>query len=291
MGRFRIIILIVIAVLVGVFAVNMMSTGGIAMAPSGELRRVYYSSGGGMLGGFESRELMVHDDGTATLTTESASWYGARTQTCVYEVEADLVSRMRDLINEYELWEASIRPDSDLMVLDADTWHVTLGFDGNTFSFSQYQELTKREREGVSAMLKLMSEMAAGEPESDTLSPREVIMTMDGYTYTFLVNDSQAATDLCELCPMDLSADLVDGEFILPLPDALDVSDCAQAEGGGTGDLLYDPDAGALVIESEVYEAKDGYYLLGEMEWPSVDRLIEAGGFECYFYTNEYEEF
>lgn len=290
MGKFRIIIFIVLAVLIAVFAVTRVYTGGVFMSPSGELRRVFYSNGGGMEGGFESRNLAIHDDGTATLTTQSASWHGARTQTCVYDVSADFVNRMRSLINDYQLWEASTRPESPYIALDADTWHVTLGFDGNTFDFNQNQELTKKDSEGVRAMLNLMSEMAAGEPVSDTLSPREVMMTFDGYTYTFLVNDSQAATDLCELCPIDLTAELVDDEFILLLPVELDVSDCAQAEGGGVGDLLYDPDAVSLVIETEAYEAKDGLYLLGEMEWPSVDRLLEAGGFEGYFYTNDYDE-
>lgn len=290
MGRFRIILFIVLAILIAVFAVTRVYTGGILMAPQGELKRVYYSNGGGMEGGFESRSLEIHDDGTATLTTQFASWYGARTRTCVYEVSADSVNRMRDLINEYKLWEASTRPDSEFIAYDADTWHISLDYENEDFGFSQNQELTKRDSEGVRALLSLMSEMTAGGAISDTLSPRKVMMSFDGYTYTFLVNDSQAATDLCGLCPMDLSADLVDGEFILLLPDALDVSDCAQAEGGGEGDLLYDPDAVALVIESEAYEAKDGYYLLGEMEWPSVDRLLEAGGFDAYFYTNDYEE-
>lgn len=290
MGRFRIIIFIVLAVLIGVFAVSQVSSGGIVVSPKSDLQSVYYSNGGGMLGGFESRRLEIHEDGTGTLTTEYASWHGARTRTCIYEVDADLVTRMCELIDEYELWEASTRPDSELIAYDADTWHISLDFENEDFSFNENQELTKKDREGVSALLGLMSEMTAGGAISDTLSPRKVMMSFDGYTYTFLVNDSQAATDLCDLCPMDLTASLVDDEFVLPLPGVLDVSDCPESEGGRTGDLLYNPDTDELVIESESYDAKDGYYLLGEMEWPSVDRLLEAGGFDCYFYANDYEE-
>ena len=291
MGRFRIIVFIVLAAVIAVFAINLLRTGGLVMSPKGELRRVYYSNGGGMNGGFDSRELQIHDDGTATLTTEEASWHGARTHTCVYEVSADLVARMRELVDSYELYKAETRPDSPFFALDADTWHMTLGYEGNTFDFNENQELSSKESEGVREVLKLMGEMAAVDPVSDTLSPREVIMTVDGYTYTFLVNDSQAATDLCEMCPMDLTGELEGEEFFLALPDELDVGDCPQAEGGGRGDLLYDPDLGELRIETVDYEEQDGLYKLGEMEWPSLDRLIEAGGFECHFYTYANEDY
>ena len=290
MGRFHIIILIVIALLVGVFAVNMVSTGGFGMAPQGELRRVYYSNGGGMLGGFDSRELMIHNDGTGTLTTQSASWHGARTHICVYDVDAALVTRMRELINEYELWEAEKRPDSEFFAYDADTWRITLGFDGNTFSFNQNQELTAKDSEGVSAMLSLMGEMAAGEPVSDTLSPREVIMTLDGYTYTFLVEDSAAADNLCDMLPFDLEGRVVGSELVFELPGELDVSDCDEPETGGMGDLLYREDTGELMVALEEYEGEPGLYKLGEMEWPSVDRLLEADGETCSFYTYDYDE-
>lgn len=291
MGRFRIIVFIVLAAVIAVFAINLLRTEGLVMSPQGDLRRVYYSNGGGMEGGFDSRELQIHDDGTATLTTEYASWHGARTRTCVYEVGAELVARMRKLVDDYELYKASERPDSQFFAYDADTWHITLGYEGNTYDFNENQELTREESEGVREMLKLFDEMSAVEPESDTLAPREVVMTVDGYTYTFLVNDSQAATDLCELCPMDLTGELEGEELFIALPDGLDVGDCEQAEGGGRGDLLYDPDLGELRIETVDYEEKDGLYKLGEMEWPSLDLLIEAGEFECHFYTYANEDY
>lgn len=291
MGKFRIIIFIVVAILLAAFAIYQVREGGVSVYPQGALQYVRYSNGGGMTGGFSSKTLNIHEDGTGTLTTEYASWHGARTRTCVYEVSADLVARMRELVDSCELYKASDRPRSPFEVLDADTWSVTLDYGDQDYSFNEMQQLSRKENEGVSEMLNLFCEMEAVEPISDTLAPREVVMTVDGYTYTFQVNDSQAATDLCESLPLDLEGHADGSEIYVALPEGLDVGDCPEADAGSTGDLLYDPDTGELVIEGEAYEGKDGLYKLGEMESPYLDRLFESGDFGCYFYTYANEDY
>ncbi|MBR3384532.1 MAG: hypothetical protein IKG69_04915 [Atopobiaceae bacterium] len=264
---------------------------GCSKAPVEPLSRVYYSYGGGMLGGFSTVELVIHEDGSATLTTEEAAWHGDRITTRVYEVDAETVSRVRETVDGCRLWLASTRRDSGIQVLDGDTWHMTLRFGDESYSISQMQEISRAENEGVDAVLALLREACQTGPTSETLSPRKVMLaTSEGYTYTFLVNDSLAADGLCDLLPLEAVPEARGTELVIALPEPLDVSDAPLAPGDdAVGTLLYRASTGELVIECAGYEAEDGLYELGAMEWRYADGLLDAAGGECSVWTYDYE--
>ena len=260
--------------------------------PEGPLTYLSYSTGGGMMGGHSSSVLRVSDDGSVTLTTSSQGWHGDREATRVYEVDPAYLDQARDIVERRHLVHASGLPMSDLFPLDADTWTLsfTLG-EYDHYSVSQYQVLDAGSRDGVGELAALMAEAASsGTLLSETLSPREVFLSApDGYTYMFEVNDSQAATDLCEALPLEPSMEVRGDEVVLALPTPLDVTDAPKATGGEAGTLAYRASTGELVIECAAFEPEEGLYELGTTDAYYVEDIAQAGGGACSLWTNSYE--
>ena len=218
-----------------------------------------------MMGYVDSRELVIGGDGTGTLTTEFTQSEFDRTQTRVYEVSAESVERVRELVDGSELYRATARPEADSLASDSGGWTITLDYGEKSFTFNDTQQLSEGEREAVDALLLEFDGMASGEPVSESLSPRKLILTFGGVTYTFLVDDTQAATDLLELCPMDLETRVYGAELDFVLPEALDVSDAPEVTAGEKGELLYRSDTRELVIKLDGFEAGSTLYGIGEI--------------------------
>lgn len=278
MTRSRVVVILALAI-AAVGAALYQASG---RTPDGPVTRVRYSLGGGMMGGFSSRELVLNPDGSATYTTTSQAWHGDRETTRVYDVDPAAFDRARDVIVERRLVRASKRPMSDLVVYDADSWTLSFEIGGETFVLREFQELGRDDREGVDELLEVMSAAAdSGTLLSEELSPRKVALsTAEGYTYTFDVNDSQAATDLIEQLPQDVSFELRGDEVVIALPVPLDVGDAPPVTACEAGTLAYRVSTGELVIACDVLEAEDGLYELGATEAYLLQGLVERGAGE-----------
>ena len=91
-----------------------------------------------------------------------------------------------------------------------------------------------------------------------------VIEVADGGTVvTFELNDSAAATALCDQLPLAVEvSDFSTNEKIFYPPEPLDVADAPHAE-GGAGTLAYYEPWGNVVLFYGDYFPNDGLYELG----------------------------
>lgn len=101
-------------------------------------------------------------------------------------------------------------------------------------------------------------------PKEDDLMQERIIEVADGdIVVTFELNDSAAATALCDQLPLAVEvSDFSTNEKIFYPPEPLDVADAPHAE-GGAGTLAYYEPWGDVVLFYGDYAPNDGLYELG----------------------------
>lgn len=259
------------------------------------IRRVCYTSGGGMTGGSNSIELYRADDGTVTLSTRNKEWHNSRAKGMDYVIEADAFDRFAELANTYDLFGASKRKTSDLIALDAPSDHVffdVLGEDGlididASFSISSEQQLSKSEREGYRAVIDALIDLARTHEGTAYLEPRTLSFSLGGTVFDFVLNNSSASEDLASRTPLDVTLEN-HGENAksFHLDEPLDTSDTPVAT-SVVGTVCYSAQDNEVIIFYGLGEATDGLYeLAGTGCSPEIDFLADVEEGPCTVWSN-----
>ena len=263
------------------------------------IRSVRYYSGGGMMGGGDSSELRRQKDGTVTLSTRSREWHDTRETGFDYVVDESAFDRIAEIVNEYDLFAASKRKMSDMQVLDAPSSSLyvdTMLEDGTydldtSFHISSTQDLTDRYREGFRAVVTALAEIAGENEGTPYAEPATITLGAAGVQYNFILNESPAALDLAERCPLEIQIeDYSDNEKIFYLDEPLDTSDAPLATGAAGTVCYFAPwnDVVFFYADGAPYE---GLYELGRIEDDNDIQFlgqIEPGA--CNLWSNIPEE-
>ena len=263
------------------------------------IKNIRYSSGGGMTGGGESSELGRQKDGTVTLSTRSREWHNTRETGMDYVVDESAFDRFAQIANDYNLLRASKRKDSDLIVYDAPSSSLSFTVmkeDGSydldaSFRISDRQELTDHEWEGFRAVATALAELASQSEGVEYLEPVTMTIVAAGVQHQFTLNDSAAALDLAERCPLEIDIrNLADNQKAFSLDEPLDTSDAVPAT-GAVGSLCYFEPDNEVIFFYKDGEPADGLFELGHMdEAYLIEYLgdVEPGG--AYLWSNIPEE-
>ena len=238
------------------------------------IRSVSYTSGGGMTGGGQSSELRRQKDGTVTLSTRSREWHNSRETGMDYVVDESAFERFAQIANDYNLLGASRRKESGLIALDAPTSSISFSVmeeDGSSASDASFrirdtQDLTKTEWEGFNAVTTALAELAAASEGVPYAEPATLTFSFDGFQLGVTLNDSSAALDLAERCPLDIALEsYAESGKVFSLDEPLDTSDTPLAT-GAAGTLCYLEPENDVVFFYEDGASYEGLYELGRID-------------------------
>ena len=120
---------------------------------------VYYSYGGGMSGGNTSGHLYLKNSSWVYDYSSKPTWNSKETKK-VYHPGEEIIKQLEEIIRKYGLVEASKKPQSDLIALDADTASLSVTLeDGTSFRLYDFQDLDEHESEGYREFLKVLREI------------------------------------------------------------------------------------------------------------------------------------
>ena len=247
-----------------------------------ELVSCTFWTGGGMAGGHRGYDLYAEH----LIVSEQEMWNSREVHT-KYPVEPSALAHAKELMLQYRLDLASERPLSEDQMLDGDTSHLSFLFsDGTDFSVNSEQDLTDMESEGFWAMQAYLKSLAAGEGEAE-LEPMKLAWSLDGYTFTFLLNESVAAHTLIQCFSEAALENYGENGKCFPLDEAPDISDCPLAESGEAGVLAYDASRRYAVVFFAPFTPEPGLYALGTLRDPhdwKLETIRELGPGPYSFY-------
>ncbi len=230
----------------GVFA--MRSVIGGSKYGNDVLERCSTSTGGGMTGGSRSATLKRDGDGGAVLEVREREWHGAREFTTVYRVDPAAFDRIAEMVNEYDLYAASRRPRSNVVVLDGDTTSVSFDYSKGDFYVYDGLSLTRKMSEGFDRVVAYLYSLAEGEG-TVTVEPQIARLYLkNGYTLRFTVEnvfDGRLEEALGEECGTSRFGDF---GIAVGRGEVLDVSGAQPTGEVSAGDIVYDPESGRIVL-------------------------------------------
>ena len=260
------IILIILLVAGGVFAMLPIIRG--MKFKNDKLLSCGYSIGGGMLGGRSEISLKTDEKtGEVTLIVKEKETHADREVTTVYKRSPEDFERVRALVNEFNLYNASKKGRSPIEVLDGDTHSVFFDYSKGDFRVSDYQALTRKELKGMHALREYLYSLAQGDGVT-TLEPQEARLYLKtGYTFTFFVE-----------APFDGKLDdILANDFevykygncgtVINKTEDLDTKDAASVSSASGGDIIYDSETGEIVILYDALETGKEIYLLAKAEY------------------------
>ena len=232
------------------------------------LQAVRYSYGGDMMGSHQGYSLERVGKGGTVLVTESREHHAARLVTKQYNVPADAMQHVKDLMLANDLHGASKRPLSKMVVLDAGTGHLHFSFtDAESFDVASNQDLTSKQQNGYRAVRQYLESLAEDRtPVSVTREERRLALVLNGYQLRFSIRDSVTEEDLGLLMGKQKVTAYADNEKIFYPAKKLDVSGLAPAHSGKAGTLAYYAPWGDVVIFYADFAPAPGLYELGELE-------------------------
>jgi len=284
----KIVLIILILALVG---------GGIYMFRLGNkyknstLDSVRYSFGGDMMGSYQAVSLSRDGDGPAILVTEGKEHHAARMVTTTYEVPADELDKIKELMLQYDQYAGSKRRRSPIQAMDAGSGSLSFYFDdGSSFTLNSEQELNSKQSEGFRTITDYLFGLSKGKtPVSQEIEERELRMMVDGYTEIFNIRDGVTEEDLELLGGSHEVTSYGDYEKIFYPERKLDVSGLKEAVSGEAGTLAYFEPWGNVVIFTGPFEPSPGLYELGSLNYvyPSTIELLKGmeGTYDFYVYS------
>ena len=227
-----------------------------------------YYCGGGMAGGHKGAELRTdRKSGEVTLTITEKETHADRELRTVYKRSEEDFETIRQLVNKYNLYNASKKGRSPIQVLDGDTHSVSFDYSKDDFSVSDYQALSRKEREGLRQVRDYLYSLATGEGVT-TLEPQTAMLYLHtGYTFSFFVEDAfdgKLDDILSEEYEVQKYGD--EGTVINKTQD-LDTEGIQAVTSASGGDIIYDKDSGEIVILYKPCEFGKEVYLLAVCEY------------------------
>lgn len=225
------------------------------------------STGGGMLGGRSEIALSRDADGIAVLRVSGKAQHNEREVTTEYRVDDAAFDHIRELVNEYHLYAASLRPYSRMTVLDADTTTISFGYKSGDFSVSERKVLSRKMRTGFSETEAYLQSLAVGESVTTKEAQRATLHLRSGFTLQFIVEDAfDGKMDAILSEERDVSA-FLDCGIVLAVWEEPDL---AGAEPAGTnaqaGTIVYDPDSGQIILLHAVHTFPQPVYLIAQFD-------------------------
>ncbi len=238
------------------------------------------STGGGMLGGYSSYSLMKDNDGNAVLETRYKETHADREKTTVYPVDASAFNELQGMLLKYNMYAASKRPRSPVVVMDGDTTTISFQTEKGYFSISDNQILTGKMAEGWQAIISYMNSLAAGDGVT-TLEPQTAMLYLkSGYTLQFLVEDAFDGRLNGILSEEHEVSVYKENGIVLCADENLDVSGAEPEQQIPAGTMVYTDGKIMILYTDCTFEAPayvlarlDGYVssacpLIAEMEGP-----------------------
>ncbi|MBQ1324514.1 MAG: hypothetical protein IIY52_00695 [Solobacterium sp.] len=238
------------------------------------------STGGGMLGGYSSYSLKKDDDGNAVLETRYKETHADRERITVYPVDQAVFRELQGMILKYNMYAASKRPRSPVVVMDGDTTTISFQTEKGYFSISDNQVLTGKMAEGWKAIISYMHSLAAGEGVT-TLEPQTAMLYLkSGYTLQFIVEDAFDGRLNGILNEEHEVSVFEENGIVLCEGEDLDVSGAVPAEQIPAGTMVYTDGKIIILYTDYAFDAPayilaslDGYVssacpLIAEMEGP-----------------------
>ena len=226
-----------------------------------------YSCGGGMLGGSSSAKLKIDKKtGEVTLTVTERETHADREVSTVYKRSPEDFEAIKELVNKYNLYNASKKGRSPIQVLDGDTHSVYFDYSKDDFSVSDYQALSKKEREGLWAVRDYLYSLAEGEGVT-TVEPQNAMLYLHtGYTFSFFIKeDFDGKLDEILSSEFEVYGYEETGTVINKTED-LDTVEVPAVTSASGGDIIYDKETGEIVILYKDCEFGREVYLLATPE-------------------------
>ena len=231
-----------------------------------ELRSCSVSTGGGMLGGCSQASLRINKDGSATYAVSQKETHADREVTTVYSADPHALERVREIVNEYDLYAASKRKYSDMQVMDGETTSISFTYSTGSFRISENQILSAKMREGFREFISYMNSLAQGEGVTTVEAQTATLYLRSGYTLRFIVEDVFDGRLDGILSEEREVSSFGESGIILRAADSLDVSGAEPVQSAGAGTIVYDGGSGGIIILYKDYDFGHGVYILARLD-------------------------
>lgn len=231
-----------------------------------ELKSCSVSTGGGMNGGYRNVTLRREKDGSVILEIREKETHEDRERTVTYHADPEAPEQVGELVNRYDLYAASKRPYSDMVVYDGDTTTVSFSYKTGYFSISENQKLNAKMSEGFDAVIRCLNALAVGECET-TLEPQTALLYLkSGYTLQFLVDSAfDGKLDGILSKEREVSA-FGDSGIVLCTGERPDCADAEPIREGAAGTIVYDTESDAIVILYADHAFDHDVYMLAYLD-------------------------
>lgn len=258
-------LLAIIIVLIG--GVLLMGVIDSVLFKNRELIEVSYSSSGDMIGSYYSANLKKIDDSSASLIIKSSPNHSTPITTTEYTLDTGGLDELKKMILEGNMIRASKAPLSPLIAYDAATCSISFRFDnGESFMVSDNQTLSKEQATCFREIKTFLYSLTEGKTGITSVEPHELAFSFDGYTYTFLIDQSVTEEQILQLAGTYEFKKYGNNEFIYYPSEKLDVTNLKPAEDGSAGTLAYYEPWGNVVLFYDDFSATSGLYYLGTIE-------------------------
>ncbi len=212
-----------------------------------ELRSCSVSTGGGMLGGYRNVTLR-RADGGAVLEVREKQTHADREITTRYAASDEAFSRVAEIVNRHALYAASKRRYSPVQVLDGDTTSISFTFRSEYFSVSENQVLSNKMREGFREVERCLNALAVGEAAVEIEPQRAMLYLRSGYTLQLVVADAFDGK-LDEILSVERPVSRFgDCGIVFCTGEPVPLPEDGGKRDGAAGELIYDPESGAIVL-------------------------------------------
>lgn len=223
-------------------------------------------TGGGMRGGHSEVSLQQDAEGGAILRVSQKETYADREVTTIYRVSGDAFNRVREMAVKYDLYRASKRPYSKLLILDADTTSVSFSFQKDSFRVSGNQVLGIGMRKGFRAVIGYLDSLAVGDCVT-TKEPQSAMLYLEGgHTLRFIVEDAFESKLDAILGEEREVSEFADSGIILAEDVAPDLTDASPADDTGAGNIVYDPQSRQIILLYADHAFTQPVYLLAKLD-------------------------
>ncbi len=230
-----------------------------------EMKACSVSSGGGMMGGYSRSSLKRDGAGGAVLTVSKKETHASREVTTVYRVDPAVFDRLREIVNQYDLYRASKRPYSKVQVMDGETTSLSFDYEKGYFSISENQVLSSGMKEGFRETERFLYSLAQGEGERSVEPQTAMLYLRSGYTLQFSVQDAFDGK-LEGILDEDHETEKTDAGILFAVVNDLDCTDAQPAETGAAGTIVYEPESGRIIILYEDHDFGSPVYVLAGLE-------------------------
>ena len=220
-----------------------------------------------MAGGHSGASLKTDmKTGEVTLTITERETHADREVSTVYKRSSEDFEAVREIVNKYNLYNASKKGRSPIQVLDGDTHSVSFDYSKDYFSVSDYQALSRKEIKGLWEVRDYLYSLAPGEGVT-TLEPQTAMLYLHtGYTFSFYIDEAFDGK-LDEILSEEFEVYGYNEEgTVINKTEDLNTEGVQAVSAASGGEIIYDKETGEIVILYKDCEFGREVYLLATPE-------------------------